>query len=362
MNVMHILATAGTGGIETLCKDYNIYSKHNNIFVVLWGKNGVSANAIRKNGGTVLELNSNKKDIIKVYKRLCAIVKEYSIDAVVVHHAAPIMHIYMQLLKARYSNLKTIAYAHGAAEDMCRHNDSKGLALRKMVLSQSLKNSTQVVAISNGVKKSLTSFLNVQPDKIAVIYNGTDTSRFVPNINEKNETIKLIYIGRLIKEKGVQTTLRCLNKLPQNIKWTFDIVGDGAFRQNLEQQTVDLGLTDRVDFLGNRNDIPELLKTHDIFIHMPEWEEGFGITVIEAMAAGLLCVCYAKGGIPEIITDDKNGILVHSEDELVAMLITVLDKKKFDEMNLIRMQAVDRASDFDIKKFSKNLDALIGDL
>lgn len=362
MNVMHLLATAGTGGIETLCKDYNGHSKNNNVFVVLWGENGIIANSIRENGGTVIELNSSKKDITKVYKRLCVIVKEYSIEAVVVHHAAPIMHFYMQLLKVKYGNIKTIAYAHGAAEDMCRHNDSKGLTLRKAVLSLSLKNSTQVIAISNGVKKTLTSFLNVRPDKIKVIYNGTDTSRFVPNINEKSVTIKLIYIGRLIKEKGVQTTLQCLSKLPKNFDWKFDIVGDGAFRHILEQQAVELGLTDRVSFLGNRNDVPELLKTHDIFIHMPEWEEGFGITIIEAMASGLLCICKVSGGIPEIIDNGINGILVHDKDELTNTLTNILFQGLNSSVSTIRENAVKKAELFDIKEYSRHLDYTINNL
>lgn len=362
MNVMHILAKAETGGIETLCKDYDIFSKHNNIFVVLWGVNGVTAKTIKQNGGMVLELNSNKKNIIKVYKQLCAIVKEYSIDAVVVHHAASIMHIYMHLLKAKYNNLITIAYAHGAAEDMCRHNDRKGLALRKFILSKSLKKSMRVIAISNWVKNSLISYFNVPSNKIVVLYNGTNTSRFVSNLNEKNEMIKLIYVGRLVKEKGVQTTLQCLNMLPKNLKWTFDIVGDGSFRQNLEQQTVEFDLTDRVQFLGSRNDIPELLKTHDLFIHMPAWDEGFGITVIEAMASGLLCICYAKGGIPEIIENGKNGILVHSEEELIDTLNNLLNKNDYTDINLIRKMAVERAKSFDIRIFSKKLDDLIDNL
>ena len=57
---------------------------------------------------------------------------------------------------------------------------------------------------------------------------------------------------------------------------------------------------------------------------MPCWEEGFGITVIEAMAAGMICVCLKKGGIPEIIESGKDGILVNSKEELLRMLRTIL--------------------------------------
>ncbi|MDO4942833.1 MAG: glycosyltransferase family 4 protein [Lachnospiraceae bacterium] len=360
MNVMHLLATAGTGGIESLCKDYAIYSENNNIFVVLWGKNDVTACAIRQNGHTVLELNSKKTEIFKVICNLNRIVKKYSIDTVVVHHAAPILHIYMYLLKMRFRRIRTVAYAHGEAKDMCRHNELKGLELRRNILRYSLKQSDKVIAISQAVKKSLEEYLSVPSDKITVIYNGTDTSRFKPDIHTTIKIpVKLVYVGRLIKEKGVQTTIKVLSDLPENLDWTFDIIGDGNYRKKLEQLSERMGLKEQVHFYGTCSDIPEILNNHDIFIHMPLWEEGFGITTIEAMAAGLLCICMDKGGIPEIISNGKDGILVHSEVELSEVLVAVLAGIDRYQIAKLRENAVNKAKDFDIKRFSKQLDSVI---
>lgn len=363
MNVMHLLATAGTGGIESLCKDYSHYSSNNNIFVVMWGKNGASANSIRQDGGVIIELDSKKKDIINAFHNLSKIVKFYSIEVVVVHHASPIIHIYMQLLKCHYRYLKTIAYAHGSAEDMCRHNDPNGLFIRKIILKASLKRSTKVIAISKDVKNSLIDYLRIPEDHISVIYNGIDTSRFTTNIQKDlHYPAKLIYVGRLIKEKGVQLTLEALSNLPKELKWTFDVIGDGSYRKELEQQVNALELTDQVHFMGNCGNVPELLKEHDVFIHMPEWDEGFGITIIEAMAAGLLCICRAKGGIPEIMTNGKNGILVHSKEELTEVLSDILSRS--DEYHVVKLRenAVIRAKDFDIRQFSEHLDFMICNL
>lgn len=363
MNVMHLLATAGTGGIESLCKDYSHYSNNNNIFVVMWGKDGASANLIRQDGGVVIELDSKKKDVVKVFLKLNKMIKLYSIDVIVVHHASPIMHIYMQLLKSRYHKLMTVAYAHSAAEGMCRHNDSKGLELRKKVLRTSLKKSTKVIAISNGVKKSLIDYFGVPVNQISVIYNGIDISRFSMNIQKDlNNPVRLIYVGRLIKEKGVQITLEALSNLPKGLKWIFDIIGDGSYRKELEQQVKTLELKDQVHFMGNCGNVPELLKEHDIFIHMPECDEGFGIAIIEAMAAGLLCICRDKGGIPEIMTNEKDGILVHSKEELTEVLSDILSRS--DEYHVVKLRenAVIRAKDFDIRQFSEHLDFMICNL
>ena len=362
MNVMHLLADADTGGIELLCKDYSIYSAHHNIFVVLWGENGIYAKLMRSHGGTVMELHADRKKVTEVYRELCAIVRRYAINTVIVHHPRPVMHIYMHLLKIRFGRLKTIAYAHSRAEDMCRRNVRRGHVLKRVVLALAFRHSTQVVAISNAVRQSLIDYFHVPPRMIKVIYNGTDTSRFVPVMDRKADSIRLVYVGRLVREKGVQTTLECLSRVPGNLKWTFDIVGDGTYKADLEQQTVSLGLTDRVHFLGIRNDIPDVLKEEDVFIHMPECEEGFDITVIEAMAAGLLCICSAKGGIPEIIKDHENGILVHSGAELTEVLTHILTNDNFESLNLIRMHAIERAEDFDIRTFTKNLDDAISAL
>ena len=363
MNVMHLLATAGTGGIESLCKDYSHYSRNNNIFVVMWGKNGASANLIKQDGGVVIELDSTKRDFIKVFHKLAAVIKSYSIDAIVVHHASPILHIYMQLLSKCYPDVKTVAYAHGAADVMCRNNEPKNLIIRKTILGASLKRSAKVIAISNDVKKSLVDYFCITENQISVIYNGVDISRFTSNIQKNfHNPVRLIYVGRLVKEKGLQSILEALHDLPVERKWTFDVVGDGPYRKELVEQAKAFGLEKRVAFIGNRENIPELLKVHDVFIHMPECAEGFGITIIEAMAAGLLCICRERGGIPESITNGQDGILVRSKEELIEVLSNILAESNKYPVLKLRENAVTRAKDFDVKQFSMQLDTCINNI
>ena len=363
MNVMHLLASANMGGIESLCRDYARFSFNKNIFVALWGKDGACASSINMAQGIAIELDSTKKQVLVVLKKLFKLVEKYSIDVVVVHHAAPIMHIYMHLLKMKNSRIKTVAYAHGMAEDMYRHRDFNGSLLRKIILAYSLKKSDRVVAISNSVKKSLVSEFRTPSNKIVVIYNGTNIKKYDYNAIEHNDRInRFIYVGRLIKEKGVQITIKALSKIPSNINWTLDIVGDGVYRKELEDLVRSFLLDNKIKFLGKRNDIPDLLKQHDVFIHMPEWEEGFGITIIEAMASGLLCICKVSGGIPEIIDNGVNGILVKDEEELTNTLTSVLTKTANYPISTLRKNAINRAKVFDIKEYSRCLDETINNL
>jgi glycosyltransferase involved in cell wall biosynthesis len=91
---------------------------------------------------------------------------------------------------------------------------------------------------------------------------------------------------------------------------------------------------------------------------MPEWEEGFGITVAEALAAGCLCVCAAKGGIPEIIRDGIDGILVQSAsaDELEDILLGVIPEYLSGNCRQMQDRAVSRSCEFTIQNYAKKFD------
>lgn len=353
MNVLHLLVKGEAGGIESLCRDYANYSNHKNVFVFLKGVDSVNAVKMKKSGHTVIELNYSPQKVIGIWKKLNKQIKLYSIDVIVVHHASPILYLFAWGLKHKSSYLKIVAYAHCEAEDML--SGVGKLSIKDKIIVNSFANSDRVIAISSAVRSSLIDCFGLQENKICVVHNGVDLSRFKPKHNyEMHNPIKLLYVGRLVKEKGVQNILFALSKLSETIdNWSFDIVGEGEYRNNLEDYTKKLGLTRRVQFLGRRDDIPEILEKHDIFVHMPA-SEGFGITIIEAMAAGLVCVCAARGGIPEIIENNINGILVYSNQELCDVLSKIfIYKDTFCEM---KRNAIRRAENFDIKLFSKNLD------
>lgn len=242
------------------------------------------------------------------------------------------------------------------AEDML--SGSGKLSIKDKIIVNSFANSDKVIAISSAVRSSLIDCFGLKENKICVVHNGVDLSRFKSNYNcEMHNPIRLLYVGRLVKEKGVQNILFALSKLSEKIdNWSFDVVGEGEYRNNLEEYTKKLGLTRRVQFLGTRDDIPEILEKHDIFVHMPAYEEGFGITIIEAMAAGLVCVCAGRGGIPEIIENNISGILVSSNQELCDALAKIFMHKDQETFCEIKRNAIRRAENFDIKIFSKNLD------
>ena len=362
MNVLHFLITAETGGIESLCRDYADHSELNNIFAVLKGVNSVNAFKMKQAGHTVVELDHHPRKLSDVWMALVQQTKAFSIDVIVVHHASPILYLLTWGLKKKFPKIRVIAYAHSEAEDLLSGGRSTIGPMYDWILRYSFKRSDKVIAISKAVQQSLIRCFHLSEDKISIIYNGVELRSFEPRLHFAiSSPIRFLYVGRLVPEKGVQNTLQALSQLPQQFSqdWRFDIIGDGAYRKQLEADVSSLNLTNNVRFWGAKNNIPAILKEYDVFIHMPAYEEGFGITVVEALASGLLCVCGSRGGIPEIITNGENGILVRTNCELQTVLADIIRNKEDRKYVTIRKNGIKRAEDFSIRTFSKELDAQI---
>lgn len=360
MRVLHLLAAGGTGGIETLIKDFGTFSKIENIFIFIWNS-GATTDEMKEAGLNVIELHASKKDLFGPWKIICNVCKDKGIDAVVVHHDSPIAHLYLMLLKKIYPQIKTIAYAHCNAEDMRGGSGTRGLTLRRWLIRKSLQKADQVIAISYFVKDSLIKCHHVLSQKITVIYNGVDVNKMATELHPKHNPIEIVYVGRLIEQKGVQVILQALAMLPRTMKWHFSIIGDGEYRSKLEKQVEDTKLMGCVTFCGTCRNVTELLAKADIFVHSPICEEGFGITVVEAMAAGLICICAKSGAIPEIIHHNIDGYLFEKKNanELMSILLTCINEYNKEEMKKVRISANKRAKSFSIEFFADQLDKVL---
>jgi len=360
MKVLHLLAVGGVGGIESLIRDYSNLSTHENIYMFVWGS-GVNCDAIKKKGHSVIELNASKKDFLNIATKLYNLCKDEGIEAIVEHHTAPLLHLLVLLIRLRFKHIKFFAYAHSNAEDFFKPSKKKMLWLRGIILQKSFASATKIIAISNSVKNSIINTLKITDSRIEVIYNGVELSKFDCNKNI-GQKLNILYVGRLIKEKGVAKLLETLALL--NIPYKCLIVGDGPERENLTQLKESLGLIDEnIEFCGAKRDIPNWHNKADIFVHPAIWEEGFGITLVEAMASGLPCVAFKKGAIPEIIQDGKNGFIVEKDtpEELAKAIEKIYNIKNNEPEKWEAMQknAVERSKDFSIEKMVEGIDKLL---
>jgi glycosyltransferase involved in cell wall biosynthesis len=118
----------------------------------------------------------------------------------------------------------------------------------------------------------------------------------------------LLAVGRLEPQKGYDVLVRAVAELPEV---RLDIAGEGGQRRLLEELIGALGVGDRVRLLGQRDDVPALLARADAFVHSARWE-GFGLVLLEAMAAALPIVATEAGAVPEVV--GETALLVPPDD------------------------------------------------
>ena len=260
MKILHLLTSGGVGGIETLVKDYSIFSSLDNTFLFTY-KGGDIAEEMVARGDNCIVLKHSKKSIFKTYNYIDRLCKEQNFSAIVVQPAAPILYLYALKLKKKY-NIKFFAYAHSDAYDMVRFNE-KNAFLRKIVMGYTLNRADGIIAISKYVKETVHKIFDIDNSKIEVIYNGANVSKF-QNAEESvghTEGLEIVYVGRLIKEKGVHILIEALSKIDRNTKVSCRIIGSGIYEEELKKLVSELNVEDRVKFMGRRRDVEKYLLT-----------------------------------------------------------------------------------------------------
>jgi len=174
------------------------------------------------------------------------------------------------------------------------------------------------IAVSSAIAGELDQRFGWPAGKIEVVYNAVDLDRFdvsaPPGLREKlggSDGVPLVLTpARLDEQKGHDVLFRAAAEVPEA---RFVLAGEGPLRAQLETEVAQLGLAERVLFLGRRDDIPQLLAACDVFA-LPSLYEGSSLAVLEAMAARRAVVSSAIGGTAELIADGENGLLVPPGD------------------------------------------------
>lgn len=229
-----------------------------------------------------------------------------------------------------------------------------------------------MVALTEGEKNDYVELSIIKPARIDIIHSGVDIDRYLEtqvNIEKKKRSIGLNpkslvvgTVGWLLPIKGPMHLLNAMIKIWQSISDVQLVyVGKGDMERALKQQAMKMGVSDKVKFLGWRDDVHEIIPVFDLFA-LPSLNEGMGRVLVEAMAAGKAVVASNVGGIPDLVHHGQNGFLVEPGD--VNGLSAAIEKLLADE-NLRRemgKRGQAMAYNFSEGKMIKKIDALYASL
>lgn len=136
-----------------------------------------------------------------------------------------------------------------------------------------------------------------------------------PDERQSDKNMRLVFVGSLIPVKGVDILIKALAKLNNHpIGWALDIVGDGAYREEYQNQARELGVADKINWHGFRPKeyVADVMRQADFFV-LPSIWDNFPCVLVEAQATGLPIVASNIGGIPEIVSE-STGILAPPQD------------------------------------------------
>lgn len=256
-------------------------------------------------------LQDNKNKInYKKFKKLLEIVSLY--DVIVVHHGDPYLKFYFYLLTKKV-NKKFVTVVHSCYEDRYFYpNNTVKRILAKLIYQKSMLNSNKIIFVSKAGKLSYEKKFKIPSNLSCVVYNGVGIDKIeagkstilcIPNVYE------ITYIGRLEEIKGVDLLINAIAKINNKYSVHCSIIGDGSIREDLHKKVKHLNLSSVITFYGKQDNVIPFLEKTDIFVYPSICQEVFGISVVEAMAFGKICISNQVGGLPEIIINGKNGFL-----------------------------------------------------
>lgn len=314
IKMMVLLQGLEMGGLEKMAIDLvNNMPANYKICICCYDKLGSLAKCISSSVEVILLKRRKGFDFSYIIK-LTNMLRRKKIDIVHSHNRTAFFY---GTIAARIAGIRNIVYTeHGRTEKL-----SVKTRVAHRLMNRALK---KTVVVTRYLKEMLINEEGFNPNKIQIIPNGIDGNRFLIKEStlkyenglflEKEDKI-IVIVARLDPIKNhtlLFKAMELIDKEEHKIKLL--VVGDGPLKSTLIQEVRKKNLHDRIFFLGERDDIPNILAGIDLFV-LSSLSEGMSITLVEAMAAGLPIIATEVGGNPDLINHEQNGLLVPTGDE-----------------------------------------------
>ncbi len=355
-SVLHFTTTGAIAGTEQAVLDLS--EAHNRYrFQVSFGTlftPGEMNAKIQQNGAPCYSVGVRSAlDVPGATVRLALLLRRLKIDVLHTHllHAGLV-----GLIAAHMSGRKSIKLVH------TRHHSDElhrfGPPIRAKIDAYVANNQDIVCANSVAARAVLVDLEGVPLHRIRLTYPGVHLTRLRSRVTDADgrTTRKMLNcadgdlligsVAHLLPKKGHEFLLRAIPAIRKRVPSVkLIIAGKGPERERLESRAKELNIADVVQFLGYRDDVPNIVNTFDLMVQ-PSIEEAFGLSMVEGMALGKAIIGSNVGGIPEVIADRMTGILVPPENvdalenSIVDLLLNSEKRAAYGEAGKLRAESL----------------------
>lgn len=333
MKIMQIIPLLDLAGAETMCENLTnslIKLGHEVTVVSLYDYHSVITERMEKNGIKIIYLNKKSGLDLSLTFKLIKIFKEYKPDVV-------------------HSHLYAGKYAHVAAS-ICGisgkvytiHNIAKNEAGKmNRTFNRFLFKKCHVVPVSltEEIQKSVVDEYNIDFKDTPVVFNGVSMEKCHIK-NDYNGNKRILHVGRFATAKNHEVLVKSIaNLVESGHEVQLDLYGQGELKESIKDLVKKLHMENNINFCGLTDDIYSIMEKNDIFV-LPSLYEGMPMTLIEAMGTGMPILASNVGGIPDMIENEKSGLLCEpTVDGVVKGLERLIeseeDRKRYGENAVI---------------------------
>ncbi|MDG5787569.1 N-acetyl-alpha-D-glucosaminyl L-malate synthase BshA [Evansella sp. AB-P1] len=264
---------------------------------------------------------------IALASKMADIAKREDLDILHVHYAIP--HSISAFLAKEMvgDHLKVVTTLHGTDITVLGYDPSLSDVIRF-----GIERSDMVTAVSDDLARQTADLLQTKA-QIETVYNFVDhrtyyprnTSRLKREYGIKEGQKVIVHVSNFRNVKRVPDVVKAFHKIQQEVNAVLFLIGDGPDLPIVSNLAKQLGLCDKIFFLGNQKRIAELLSMSDLKLLLSE-KESFGLVLLEAMACGVPVIGTNIGGIPEVISNGENGFICElgNTDQVAAYAVKIL--------------------------------------
>lgn len=348
MKIVQVINSLGGAGAEKLVFDLALLQHklgHEVSVITLYNFDDIYGKRLATLGVPVINLGVKKFSIVTGFK-LRSCIKKLSPDVV---HSHLFPANYYTAISLMGISINKITTEHCTINK--RNQNTRLKPIEVFIYGQY----DVIATISDGVEETYKKYLPKYEKKIVKVNNGVDLRKYqISNANKQYVDIcenmfVVTMVARFETQKDQETLIRAICKLPVSIMLV--LVGEGSKISEAKDLVSSLCIEKRVLFLGFRQDIPHILALSDVIVLSSHWE-GFGLSVVEGMAAGKPVIASNVEGLREVV--DDYGLLFNVGDDLTLSkhILKCYQDKEF-YVSLVDKSKI-RAKDFDIRNTCAN--------